>query len=140
MPQFERRVSLAVGLLFLGAFGWSLWNSLEVILDGMDSTTTIVTLAGGVLMLLGGIAFLVAGVVDGVSVAGRPLEWWQLQSVGYVAIGLYMALTGVVQSPLSVVGALSLLGGAGIVVFGVVRARTGPPTEENDAGDDPTPT
>ncbi|OVE85294.1 hypothetical protein [Natronolimnobius baerhuensis] len=133
MPQFERRVSLAIGVLFLATFGWSLWSSLEVLLDGLDSTTALLTLAGGGLMLLAGITFVVAGVVDQLSVGTQTLEWWQIQSVGYVAIGLYMAISGIVQAPLSLLGGMLLLGGAAIIVFGLVRARAGPPTDDATA-------
>ncbi|NGM68146.1 hypothetical protein G6M89_03815 [Natronolimnobius sp. AArcel1] len=130
MAQFERRVSLAVGVLFLATFAWSLWSSLEAFQAGLESTTALLTLAGGGLMLLAGVAFVVAGVRDQLSVGGYDLEWWRLQSVGYVAIGLYMVLSGLVQAPLSFLGGMLLLGGASIIIFGLIRARAGPPRDD----------
>ena len=124
MPRVERPTSLGLGLLFLAGFGWSLRASLETITADPGSLTAAVTVGGGALMLFGGLAFAVAGTADRIAVAGRPLEWWELQSVGYAALGLYIVLSGLVQLP-SVLGVLLLVGGLGITVFGYYRLRAG---------------
>ena len=130
MSRFERPTSLGLGLLFLAGFGWSLRTSLETVAADPGSLTAAVTVGGGVLMLLGGLAFAVAGSADRIAVAGRTLEWWELQSVGYAALGLYIVLSGLVQLP-AVLGVLLLLGGMAITVFGCYRLRAGVVTDES---------
>ncbi|RQG86983.1 hypothetical protein EA462_15135 [Natrarchaeobius halalkaliphilus] len=128
--QQQRRVSLVVGAVFLLVFAWSLWISFEVLAAEPLSGTVAAMLAGGLAMVLGGLAFLVAGLRERVTVAGRTLEWWQLQSVGFVCLGLYMIVSGLAQdSLLSFYALLTAAAGIGFVAFGIQRLRNGLPEE-----------
>ncbi|MCW8172316.1 hypothetical protein D8S78_06205 [Natrialba swarupiae] len=94
MSRRQRRISLLVGVLFLVVFAWSFLASLEVILEELTSPTGVALVVGGLAMALGGLAFVIGGLTERVSVGGIVLEWWQFQSLGFVCLGLYMAVSG----------------------------------------------
>lgn len=129
MSGQQRRISLVVGVVFLAVFAWSLPVSLGVVGDATPETTAVV-LAGGAAVLLGGVAFLIAGLRARVSIGGRTVEWWEFQSVGFVCLGLYMAISALAQgSPTSLFALASLAAGSAFAIFGVQRLRTGLPEE-----------
>ncbi|AEH36650.1 hypothetical protein [Halopiger xanaduensis] len=126
MSRSQRRLSLGLGLLFLATFAWSLRSSFSVILEEPGSLTSISLVAAGGLMLVGSAAFVLAGLSRQISIAGRTLAWWQVQSVGYVAIGLYLALSGLPRGSLSLVNIVMVVGGLGFAAFGYLQYRTEP--------------
>ncbi|RKD98396.1 hypothetical protein [Halopiger aswanensis] len=128
MSWSDRRLSLVLGVLFLATFALSFTESLEVIVDEPASPTAAVTVAGGALLLFGSVAFVVAGLTRRLTVAGRTLEWWQIQSVGYGAIGSYLVVSGLV-SIASLLGVATLVAGVSFIAFGALRLRTDPSTE-----------
>lgn len=130
MSQYQRRVSLVVGAVFLLVFAASLWASLETATADPASLTTLAIAVGGGALLFGGIAFVIAGVRERATVAGRTLEWWQTQSIGFVFLGVYMAVSGLTQSSTtSVFGLATSAAGIGSAAFGLQRLRDGRPEE-----------
>ncbi|TYT61189.1 hypothetical protein [Natrialba swarupiae] len=130
MSRRQRRISLLVGVLFLVVFAWSFLASLEVILEELTSPTGVALVVGGLAMALGGLAFVIGGLTERVSVGGIVLEWWQFQSLGFVCLGLYMAVSGLAQPSLSLFGIAVLLAGVSFLGFGVYRLHAGPPTSD----------
>ena len=135
MSTFERRVSLGLGVVLLVVFVWSLWNSLEVLATEPASATAVALVAAGIAMLFGGLAFVAAGLRERLTIAGRPLEWWQLQGVGFAALGGYMVISGLAQGvPSSVYDGSTLAAGIAFVAVGYIRFRDGIPEETEPTG------
>ncbi|RQH01985.1 hypothetical protein [Natrarchaeobius oligotrophus] len=126
----QRRVSLVVGAVVLLVLAWLLWIGLEALAVEPLSGTAAATLVGALALFLGALAFLLAGLRERLTVAGRTLEWWQLQSVGFVCLGLSMTVSGLAQESLLAFYSLSTVAaGLGFVAFGIQRLRTGLPEE-----------
>ena len=135
MSTFERRVSLGLGVVLLVVFAWSLWNSLEVLVAEPASSTAVALILAGIAVLLGGLAFVAAGLRERLPVAGRSLEWWQLQGVGFAALGGYMVISGLAQGvPASVYDVSTLAAGVAFVAVGYIRFRDGVPEETEPTG------
>lgn len=135
MSTFERRVSLGLGVVLLAVFAWSLWNSLEVLVAEPASFISAALVTAGLAVLLGGLAFVAAGLRERLTVAGRPLEWWQLQGVGFAALGGYMVISGLAQGlPSSVYDVSTLAAGVAFVAVGYIRFRDGIPEETEPTG------
>ncbi|MEY7848796.1 hypothetical protein AB7C87_06280 [Natrarchaeobius sp. A-rgal3] len=131
MSQQQRRISVVIGLLFLIVFAWSFQGSLEVIRTDLASPMGVALVVSGVAMALGGLAFVIGGLVGRTTVGEITLEWWQFQSVGFVCIGLYMAVSGLAQmTPPSLLGVMMFVAGIGFLAFGVYRLRAGAPTND----------
>ncbi|MFP8952023.1 hypothetical protein ACLI4Z_03480 [Natrialbaceae archaeon A-arb3/5] len=131
MSQYDRRVSLGVGVVLLAVFAWSLWISRGEIASGPVTLTTVALVVGGSALLLGGLSFVLAGLSDRIALAGRTIEWWQLRSLGFAFLGSYMAISGIAQdSTLSLFGLLTLAAGFGFVAFGIQQLRTGLPADD----------
>ena len=130
MSQYQRRVSLVVGTVFLLVFAVSLWASFEAATADPSPLTTLAIVVGGAALLFGGIAFVLSGLRERLTVAGRTLEWWQTQSIGFVFLGVYMGVSGLTQSSsTSVFGLATSAAGIGFAAFGLQRLRTGLPEE-----------
>ncbi|WP_117367323.1 hypothetical protein [Natrarchaeobaculum sulfurireducens] len=135
MSTFERRVSLGLGVVLLVVFAWSLWNSLEVLAADPTSSTAVALVLAGIAVLLGALAFVAAGLRERLPVAGRSLEWWQLQGVGFAALGGYMVISGLAQGvPASVYDGSTLAAGVAFVAVGYIRFRDGVPEETEPTG------
>ncbi|RQG96484.1 hypothetical protein [Natrarchaeobius chitinivorans] len=131
MSRSNRRGSLLLGALIVVFFLWSVPDTADVIAADPTSPTSVALVVAGALILVGGVAFVLAGVSDRLTVAGRTIEWWEFQGVGFAALGVYMAVSGLTQSSLaSVLGVSMIVAGAGFLGFGLYRLRSGVPTED----------
>ncbi|ARS90576.1 hypothetical protein [Natrarchaeobaculum aegyptiacum] len=132
MSEFEQRASLGVGIVLLVVFAGVLWVGLEGwSLEQVAVTpTTVASAVAGLTLLLGGLAFVIAGLRERVSVAGRTVGWWDLFSLGFVFLGAYMAISGLVQSAdLSMYALLTVGAGVAFAAVGIQHIRHGRPED-----------
>lgn len=135
MSEFEQRASLGVGIVLLATFAGVLWVSLEGWSPGSleqvaVTPTAVASAVAGVALLLGGLAFVIAGLRERVTVAGQTVGWWELFSLGSVFLGGYMAISGLVQTAgLSLYSLLTVAAGVGFATVGVQHIRHGRPDD-----------
>lgn len=135
MSEFEQRASLGVGIVLLAVFAGVLWVTLEGwspgSLEQVALTPTAVASAlAGLTLLLGGLAFVIAGLRERVTVAGRTVGWWALFSLGFVFLGGYMSISGLVQGAgLSIYSFLTVGAGVAFAAVGIQHIRHGRPED-----------
>lgn len=83
------------------------------------------------LLVLGGVAFVVGGWVDAVTVGGRDLAWWRFVGLGNVLVGLALVvayapdLLAGASSSRFLLSAVAVLGGAIVLAIGLDTVRGG---------------
>ncbi|WP_049927844.1 hypothetical protein [Halopiger goleimassiliensis] len=127
MSEYERRISLALGVVLFG-----LLVAMAVLGDVDPAALSLAEGVGAAAIATGAVAFLLAGLRERVVVAGRTLEWWQFHAVGFVALGVYMAASGVADGSVSRLDALNVVAGLAFAATGGFRLRSGPQTTDRE--------